>query len=152
MYSCLLHPLLSPRMSDVLASSPSSSSSYFGSLDFLDSQSAFDCTFPHPILLLVTCATASVSIDLLSLLVTLNRFVDQCKFRLFVHILCCDYVGTNDRDNSASLYATLQALKKRLCPTATPTQVIGSTCRPTNCLPHTTTSLHSYPPKLHYGV
>jgi hypothetical protein len=38
--------LVSPRMAFVLASPRASGSSYFGSLDFLDSQSIFDCTSP----------------------------------------------------------------------------------------------------------
>jgi hypothetical protein len=62
--------------------------------------------------LLVTVVSASVSIDSSSLLVGLNQFIDQCKFRLFVPIFRSDYVGTLERNDSASLYATLQALKK----------------------------------------
>jgi hypothetical protein len=105
-------PLLSPRMSAVLAPSTASSSSYFGSLDFLDSQSAFDSTFPHPVPFLVTTTSPGVSVDSLSLLVALNHFINQCKFCLFVPIFRSDYVGTFDQDDCVSLHATLQALMK----------------------------------------
>jgi hypothetical protein len=112
--------LVSPRMASVLASPRASGSSYFGSLDFLDSQSIFDSTVPNPVPLLVTVVFASVSIDSSSLLVGLNQFIDQCKFRLFVPIFRSDYVGTRERNDSASLYATP-------CPIATLLPAIGST-------------------------
>ena len=105
-------PPFSPRMSAVLGSSASSASSYFGSLEFLDSQVSFDATFPQPVPLVVTPSSNGVSVDSLSLLKTLNQFVDQCKFHLFVPIFRSDYVGTFTRDDSASLHATLQALKR----------------------------------------
>jgi hypothetical protein len=104
--------LLSPRMSAVLASSTASRSSYFGSLDFLDCQATFDSTFPKPVPLLVTISSNGVSLDSLSLSVSLNKFIDHCKFHLFVPIFRSDYVGTFIRDDAASLHATLQALKK----------------------------------------
>ena len=79
-------PALSPRMTAVLASTNPSGSSYFGLLDFLDSQSSFDATFPRPTPLLGTPFTSGASIDSTSLLSTLNRFLDSCKFHLFVPI------------------------------------------------------------------
>jgi hypothetical protein len=103
---------ISPRMTAVLASTSTSGSSYFGSLDFLDVQSAFDTTFPRPIPLLVTVLPSSVSIDSTSLLSELNKFIDDCKFHLFVPIFRSDYVGSSDRNDLASLHATIQALKK----------------------------------------
>jgi hypothetical protein len=105
-------PSLSPRMQSVLTPSLRSGASYFGSLDFLDSQSAFDLLFPYPVPLLVTPSSSSVSIDSTSLLVDLNSFLDRCKFRLFVPIFRYDYVGSSDRNDAASLHATIQALKK----------------------------------------
>jgi hypothetical protein len=108
-------PALSPRMATVLASPTASRSSYFGPLEFIDSQAAFDSTFPKPVPLLVTTSSNGVSIDSLSLSVALNQFLDQCKFYLFVPIFRSDYVGTLARDDSASLHATLQALKKSSC-------------------------------------
>ena len=56
--------LLSPRMIAVLASTNDSSSSYFGSLAFLDSQSEFDRMFPNPIPLIVTPSTSKRSVPL----------------------------------------------------------------------------------------
>jgi hypothetical protein len=44
--------------------------------------------------------------------VALNKFLDLCKFHLFVPIYRSDYVGTFDRDDAASLHATIQSLKK----------------------------------------
>jgi hypothetical protein len=66
--------VLSPRMLSILGPSKSASRpSYFGSLDFLDSQSVFDSTFPNPVPLLVTISsTAGVSIDSTSLLVDIT--------------------------------------------------------------------------------
>jgi hypothetical protein len=78
-------PLLSPRMTAILASTVASGSSYYGSLDFLISQSVFDSTFPHPVPLRVIPST------------TVSRSVDSLSLR----------------------EATVQALKKILCPTAT---------------------------------
>jgi hypothetical protein len=105
--------VMSPRMSAVLASTATSNSSYFGTLDFLDSQSAFEAVFPDPVPLLVTPTTAgAVSVDSTALLVKLLAFIDRCKFQLFVPIFRCDYVGTADRDDAASLHATIQALKR----------------------------------------
>jgi hypothetical protein len=105
-------PALSPRMTAVLASTSKTTSSYFGSLDFLDCQSIFDATFPRPVPLLVTPSPAGASVDSTSLLSDLNLFIDGCKFHLFVPIFRSDYVGSSDRDDTASLHATIQALKK----------------------------------------
>jgi hypothetical protein len=105
--------VVSPRMSAVLASTHSSSSSYFGTLAFLDSQSEFEAVFPDPVPLLVTSTTAgAVSVDSTTLLTQLLSFIDRCKFQLFVPIFRCDYVGTADRDDASSLHATIQALKR----------------------------------------
>jgi hypothetical protein len=92
-------------MFSILGPSKSASRpSYFGSLDFLDSQSVFDSAFPNPVPLLVTVSsTASVSIDSTSLLADINLFIDRCKFRVFVPIFRSDYVGTSDRDDAASM-------------------------------------------------
>jgi hypothetical protein len=99
-------------MKAVLASTITSSSSYFGPLDFLDSQLAFDTTFLHPVPLLVTLSSAtSVSIDSVTALLAIHKFVDQCKFLLFLPIFGSEYVGTADRDDAGSLHATIQALK-----------------------------------------
>jgi hypothetical protein len=99
-------------MTAVLASTSASSSSYFGTLDFLDSQSTFDAVFTSPVPLLVTPSAASASVDSLLLLAALIAFIDRCKFQLFVPIFCCDYVGTTNRDSAASLHATILALKR----------------------------------------
>jgi hypothetical protein len=104
--------LLSPRMTAVLTSTSTSGSSYFGPLDFLDSQPAFDSIFPHPLPLLVTTSSLGVSVDSLSLPLLLDKFLDRCKFHLFVPIYRSDYVGTVARDDAASLQATIVALKK----------------------------------------
>jgi hypothetical protein len=57
-------PPAHPRMTAILAPSVTSGSSYLGSLNFLDSQSAFDLTFPNPVPLLITTSpTTGVSID-----------------------------------------------------------------------------------------
>jgi len=105
-------PALSPKMQAVLATSRTSHSSYFGPLDFLDSQVAFDAVFPNKIPLLVTSSTSGVSVDSNSILLDLLSFVDRCKFHLFVPIFRVDYVGTADRDDAAALHATIQALKR----------------------------------------
>ncbi len=105
-------PALSPKMQAVLATSRTSRSSYFGPLDFLDSQVAFDAVFPNKIPLLVTTSTSGVSVDSSVLLLDLLSFVDRCKFHLFVPIFRVDYVGTADRDDAAALHATIQALKR----------------------------------------
>jgi hypothetical protein len=102
-------PVLSHKMTAILPSASTSSSSYFGTLDFLDSQSAFDTVFTEPVPLLVTPSAASTPVDSVLLLATLPAFVDLCKFiQLFVPIFCCDCVGTADRDNTAFLHATIQ--------------------------------------------
>ena len=103
---------LSPKMKAVLAATSTSSSSYFGSLDFLDSQAAFDAVFPTPVPLLVARSSSGVSVDSTSLTLALLSFVDRCKFHLFVPIFRCDYVGTADRDDATSLHATIKALKR----------------------------------------
>jgi hypothetical protein len=100
-------------MSAVLASSSASGSSYFGSLGFLDSQAEFDSTFPQPVPLLVSVSTTTgLSVDSLSLVAALNLFLDRCKFQIFLPIFRSDYVGTTNRDDAASLHATVQALKR----------------------------------------
>ena len=108
--------LLSPRMSAVLASTTDSSSSYFGSLEFLDSQSEFDRTFPNPIPLIIPPSTSNrsvpLSIDSASVSTVIHSFIDQCKFQVFLPIFRSDYVGTANRDDAASLHATVQSLKK----------------------------------------
>ncbi len=105
--------VVSPRMSAVLASTTTSSSSYYGTLDFLDSQSEFEAVFPDPVPLLVTPTTAgAVLVDSTTLLTQLLAFIDRCKFQLFIPIFRCDYVGTADRDDASSLHATIQALKR----------------------------------------
>jgi hypothetical protein len=64
--------VVSPRMSAVLTSTNTSNSSYFGTLDFLDSQSEFEAVFPDPVPLLVTPTTAgAVSVDSTTLLTQL---------------------------------------------------------------------------------
>jgi hypothetical protein len=76
-------------MSAALATIGSSTGghSYFGSLDFLDSQSAFATTFPRPTpLLLVHTSRNHMTIDLLTVNTALHKFVDQCKFYLFIPI------------------------------------------------------------------
>jgi hypothetical protein len=101
--------VLSPRMTAVLAANTSSGGfSYHGSLDFLDSQSIFDSTFPVPTPLIVTKS----SVDAVSIRKAINLVIDQCKFRAFVPIFRSDYVGTADRNDSLSLHATVQTLKK----------------------------------------
>lgn len=106
-------PILSPRMTAVLNSTSTSGSSYFGPLDFLDFQASFDLTFPHPVPLSVTASpNAGALVDSLSLTVLIDKFIDRCKFHLFVPIYRSDYVGTFARDDAASLQATVAALKK----------------------------------------
>ena len=107
-----LVPALSPRMSAVLTSTRSSGSSFFGTLDFLDSQSAFDLVFPRPVPLSVTASPTGATVDSISLPISLEKFLDQCKFHLFIPIFRSDYVGTFARDDAASLQATVTALKK----------------------------------------
>ena len=89
--------LLSPRMTAVLASTHDSSSSYFGPLAFLDSQSDFDRTFPNPIPLLVTPSASDcsvpLSIDSASVSTVIHAFIDQCKFQIFLPIFRSDYVA-----------------------------------------------------------
>jgi hypothetical protein len=105
--------IISPRMTAVLASGGSSGGfSYHGSLDFLDHQPTFDSTFPTPTPLLVTASNIGASVDTISIRTAMNLFVDQCKFCVFVPIFRCDYVGTADRNDSMSLHATVQSLKK----------------------------------------
>ena len=100
-------------MTAVLKTSKTSGSSFHGSLDFLDSQPAFQTTFPQPVPLLVSITSSSaVSVDSHSLSVALNKFLDLCKFHLFIPIYRSDYVGTFDRNDAASLHATIQSLKK----------------------------------------
>jgi hypothetical protein len=100
-------------MTAVLVTAGTSGSSYYGSLDFLDSQASFDLTFHRPAPLLVTVSpTVGLLIDSISPPASLNTFLDQCKFRVFIPIFRSDYVGTADRDDAASLHATVQALKK----------------------------------------
>jgi hypothetical protein len=72
-----------------------------------------DSTFPHATPLLVSSATLGPTVvDSVAVATTINAFIDQRKFQLFVPIFCTDYVGTADRNNAASLHATIQAIKK----------------------------------------
>jgi hypothetical protein len=99
-------------MNAIPTSSSNSGSSYFGSLGLLDSQEEFDFTFPQPIPLLVTVSlTTGILVDSLSLLASINILLDQCKFCVFLSIFHSDYVCTANRDDDASLHATVQALK-----------------------------------------
>ena len=109
--------LFSPRMTAVLASTNDPSSSYFGSLEFLEFQVEFDRTFPHPTSLFTTPAPSDLSvplsIDSTSVPRTIiHNFIDQCKFQMFLPIYRSDYVGTANRDDAASLCTTVQTLKK----------------------------------------
>ena len=103
-------------MTAVLASTNESSSSYFGYLEFLDFQAEFDRTFPNPTPLFITPAPSDLSvplsIDSTSAPTVIHNFIDQCKFQVFLPIYCSDYVGTANRDDTASLHATVQTLKK----------------------------------------
>jgi hypothetical protein len=72
----------------------------------------FDLTFPQPISLLLSSSCSNYPVNSLSVRSTINSFADQCKFHLFVPIFRTGYVGTADRNDSASLQATVQALKK----------------------------------------
>jgi hypothetical protein len=123
-------PILSPRMTAVLTLANSSHSSYFGPLDFLDSQTAFDLIFPNPVPLLVTTSPTGASIDSLSLSVSLDKFLDTCKFQLFVPIFRSDYVGTFTRNDAASLQATVAALKKLSMSSRHPTSGAWVTMQP----------------------
>ena len=108
--------LLSLRMTAVLASTNDSGSSYFGSLEFLDFQAEFDHTFPNPIPLFITPAPSDLSvplsIDSTSSSTVIHNFIDQCKFQVFLPIYCSNYVGTANRDDAASLHATIRTFKK----------------------------------------
>jgi hypothetical protein len=103
-------------MAAVLASagfSTSGSHSYYGTLDFLYTQSCFNSTFPHATPLLVSSATLGTSVvDSVAVDTTINAFVHQCKFQLFIPIFRTDYAGTADRNDAASLHATVQAINK----------------------------------------
>ena len=88
-------------MNAILASTVASGSSYYGSLDFLDSQIIFDLTFPNPIPLhAIPSATTGLLIDSLSLHQSITAFIDQCKFQVFLPLFWCDYVGTADRNDA----------------------------------------------------
>jgi hypothetical protein len=108
--------LLSPRMAAVLASitgSALSGHSFYGSLDFLDAQTSFDTVFPHPSPILLSLTTAGTpTIDTTTISSTINTFANRCKFELFIPLFRTDYVGTAGHDDTASLYATVQAIKK----------------------------------------
>jgi hypothetical protein len=87
--------------------------SYFGSLGFLDSQSAFAITFPRPTpLLLVHTSRNHMTINLLTVNTALHKFINQCKFYLFIPLFRADYVGTADCDGASSLSATIESLEK----------------------------------------
>ena len=108
--------LFSPRMTAVLASTNDPSSSYFGSLEFLDFQVEFDRTFPNPTPLFIAPAPSDLSvplsIDSTSAPTVIHNFIDQCKFQVFLPIYRSDYVSTANRDDAASLHATVQTLKE----------------------------------------
>jgi hypothetical protein len=99
-------------MAAALASGSAGGHSYYGSLNFLDSQAVFDLVFPHPIPTLIVASSTSSSVDSNSVRDVITTFANQCKFQLFVPIFWTDYVGTADRNDSASLQATVHALKK----------------------------------------
>jgi hypothetical protein len=103
-------------MAAVLASSTGSSlsgHSYYGSLNFLDSQQSFDTIFPHPTPLLLSLShSGNPTINTHTISATLTTFIDRCKFELFISLFRTDYVGTKDCNNASSLHATVQALKK----------------------------------------
>ena len=99
-------------MTAVLNSNSSFSSSYFGPLNFLDTQVAFDSIFPNLTPLSVTVSSTGASINSLLLPALLDKFIDCCKFHLiFLPFFRSDYVGTFARDDAASLQATVSAIK-----------------------------------------
>ena len=108
--------LLSPHIIAVFDSTNDFGSSYFGSLEILDFQSKFDCTFPNstPLFVMPSPSKLSIpmSIDSTFALTVIHEFVDQCKFQVFLPINCSDYVGTANRDDAASLHTKVQTLKK----------------------------------------
>ena len=118
--------LLSPHMTAVLAFTHDSSSSYFGSLALLPwfsiqiwshvpgshSPHCHTFRFQPPVPLSIVSASVSTVI---------HAFIDQCKFQVFLPIFRSDYVGTANRDDAASLHATVQSLKKYSMPFRNPT-------------------------------
>jgi hypothetical protein len=105
-------PSLSPCVTAALTATSSSRSSHFGLLNFLDYQPAFVSIFPNLAPLLLTASAAGVSIDSLSLPSSITKFLDRCKFSLFVPIFRSGYVGAFARDDAASLQATVSSIKK----------------------------------------
>jgi hypothetical protein len=102
-----------PRMTAALASGhPTGGHSFYGSLEFLDDQSMFDKVFPHPVPLLLSSSSTGSSLNSASVCQAMTTFIDQCKFQLFVPLFRTDYVGTANRNDAASLRATIIALKK----------------------------------------
>ena len=107
--------ILSPRMNTLLSPSGFADAhfTYHGPLDFLDSQTSFDSLFSPPAPVRLTVASTGVpTLDSISAARAITAFVDNCKFRIFIPIFRSDYVGTADRNDAASLHATVQALKK----------------------------------------
>jgi hypothetical protein len=129
-----IRPALPPKMTAVLASTSASSSSYFGTLDFLHSQFAFDAIFPSPVPLLVAPPATSASVDSILLLASLIAFVNRCKFQLIVPIFRCDYVGAANCKDAASLHAAILALKRPTMSYRHPTSGHWIHLTPTNSL------------------
>jgi hypothetical protein len=74
-------------MKAVLASASSPGSSYFGALDFLDSQIAFDViSSARPVPRLVAASSTGVSVDSILLTVVLDKFIDRANFISLFHI------------------------------------------------------------------
>jgi hypothetical protein len=114
---------ISPRMQTVFDRSSNGGFTYYGPLDFLDHQLAFDNVFPDPVPFVVSHSTATPTSGnhTSSILATIRTFVDQAKFLVFVPIFRTDYVGTADRNDAAALSHTIKALKKLAMSSRNPT-------------------------------
>jgi hypothetical protein len=133
--------------------STSGGHSYYGTLDFLDTQSCFDSTFPHATPLLVSSATlGTIVVDSVAVATTINTFVGQCKFQLFIPIFRTGYIGTADRNDAASLHATVQAIKKLAMSYRNPVSGHWVNLTPTIYLPSTQPSLPFSPTTVNYGA
>ena len=137
--------ILSPRMNTLLSPSGFADAhfTYHGPLDFLPS---FDSLFSPPAPVRLTVASTGVpTLDSISAAHAITAFVDNCKFRIFIPIFRSDYVGTADRNDAASLHATVQALKKLSMSSRHPTSGSWINLSPMNYLPNIIYSPLSFP-------
>jgi hypothetical protein len=90
--------LASPKMRFILESGGKTKSGYFGSLDFLESQSAFHSTFG-----LTPTLLPAHPINKTEIKQEFQKYCDRCKLDIYLNLCFQDYVGSDNVDTSLNV-------------------------------------------------